>query len=99
MKSTTKAESKHTPTPWHGEWSIIRDESNRIVATTDCDFDAWETKSNSEFIVRAVNAHDDLVAALQFAVDNMHKWTGTTGPGAVEFIEMSRAAIAKAGAV
>jgi hypothetical protein len=43
---------------------------------------------------KASNAR--LVAALRFAYDNMHKWTGTTGPGAVEFTEQARAALAQA---
>ena len=41
--------------------------------------------------LRAENAQ--LREALQFGLDNMHRWTGTSGPGSMEFIEKARAAL------
>lgn len=68
------SEAKHTPTPWRlaksavieirgvsqtpvVSWSGF-DDSNRTTA---------EHKANAAFIVRACNAHDDMVAALRRA--------------------------------
>jgi hypothetical protein len=66
--------SAHTPTPWQVEGSIyehmaagIRGGSNRAIAQV------WKGPrghANAEFIVRACNAHDDLVAALKAIVDH-----------------------------
>ena len=57
----------HTPTPWHvAGTSRIRAEMtplNDLIADVH-----WRNRdANAEFIVRAVNAHDDLVAALRGA--------------------------------
>ena len=43
-------------------------------------------------LLQAENAR--LREALQFGLDNMHRWTGTSGPGSMEFIEKARAALA-----
>ncbi len=59
--------SKHTPTPWVNELSadgsIRQEETGRSI----CEFpyDWPEDKFNAAFIVRACNAHDELVAALE----------------------------------
>ena len=47
-------------------------------------------------LLQAENAR--LREALQFGLDNMHRWTGTSGPGSMEFVEKSRAALAAKGA-
>lgn len=51
--------TKHTPTPWKvgSDSSIYGDEGHYFVATT-------QKRSDAEFIVRAVNSHDDLLQAL-----------------------------------
>ena len=46
--------------------------------------------------LRAENAR--LREALKFGLDNMHRWTGTSGPRSMEFIEKARAALAAKGA-
>jgi hypothetical protein len=54
----------HTPTPWRASSSdpkAIRRKTRFIGAT--------EREEDTAFIVRAVNAHDDLVAALKEARD------------------------------
>ena len=69
--------SNHTPTPWvlgvDGVGDIF-DADNRSIAKTD----AWnvsthrtprENRANAAFIVKTVNSHDALVAALQFIAD------------------------------
>lgn len=59
-------------------------------------------KANAEFIVRACNAHDDLLAALKAALETVELPTGIgLGVGGLEFrfpawVEQARAAISKA---
>lgn len=70
----------HTPTPWMVRpdsreiWSAMLSESNRMVAqVAAAPFAPYPTSAegnaNAAFIVRAVNAHDDLVKALEEAAD------------------------------
>ncbi len=62
----------HTPTPWSIEndsdfpkQKVIKAEKSRIIAVID---DNDETdRGNAEFIVRAVNAHEEMVYALKRA--------------------------------
>lgn len=67
--------SKHTPTPWFASEdgdgenygaSTLVDARNGYIASVGAPFAevAEENLANAAFIVRAVNAHDDLVAAL-----------------------------------
>ncbi len=67
MNNETKSE--HTPTPWKfkqemktGMFLVIGPQ-NEDIAVVDEGFGGGDT----QFIVRAVNAHDDLVAAAQNA--------------------------------
>lgn len=66
----------HTPLPWNAHWSKYQDgvyivqagmPSMRVLARFDGDGDGADAQSiaDADLIVRAVNAHDDLVAALQ----------------------------------
>ncbi|WUR15675.1 hypothetical protein E7V67_011400 [[Empedobacter] haloabium] len=67
--------SKHTPTPWYANlqpdgFFDIQDGPNLNTASVLCSRFEWperkeEMHANAEFIVRACNAHDHLVAALQ----------------------------------
>lgn len=67
------AVSEHTPTPWqtkegHSVVSILSDTGIRIATTDGTPYykSVGELdKANAAFIVKAVNSHDDLVAALQ----------------------------------
>lgn len=66
----------HSPLPWHHfdhcEGHSINDARGHHVAYTDWDCDAFATEDapadhNAAFIVRACNAHHDLLAALNYA--------------------------------
>jgi hypothetical protein len=84
------SESKHTPGPWENDEGSIVSEGGTAIANVygPEDFPCLgnaddarlaeieqECSANAEFIVRACNAHDDLVAALTDAVE-----TGTHAP-------------------
>ena len=53
--------SEHTPTPWKVDGASVRGAGGEWL------FDEWFVPANAEFIVRAVNAHDDLVSMLKEA--------------------------------
>ena len=63
--------TNHTPGPWINSWGHIRAVIPRqgltpqepLVATA-CHSSGLDADANAAFIVRAVNAHDELVAAL-----------------------------------
>jgi hypothetical protein len=87
--------TKHTPGPWRydpyeGSYqSAIIGECYQIATVS---YDDWD-HSNAAFIVRAVNAHDDLLAACKAALSL------TENRGNLQFMECTatlRAAIAKA---
>jgi hypothetical protein len=77
---------------WAADGGGVADVCTRRQLGAD---DAPEEKANAAFIVRACNAHDELVAALH------HIATGDVRPGHVEYIskarmaEIARAALAK----
>lgn len=73
--------TKHTPTPWNVEGRgnakarcFIEAGEFRIVECVTRDHDA-----NAAFIVRACNAHDDLVAALREAHSALNGAPNTLG--------------------
>lgn len=80
---------KHTPTPWHVvNGTQIRDELmpfdkdesyTALIATAASEHD-------SEFIVRACNSHDQLVATLKFVANY------SNDPGIVKYAERALAA-------
>jgi hypothetical protein len=53
---------KHTPTPWNGSNDIWSINSTQRVAQA-FGLDVIERKANADFIVRAVNSHEELLAA------------------------------------
>lgn len=59
----------HTPTPWiarlNGDCSCIRASDNDLVTLGDHDTGLCMTEDDASLIVRAVNAHDALVEALE----------------------------------
>ena len=59
-------ETKHTPTPWETNGSAIETVASpgAVVGwvNTDIDTSGGSDDANAELIVRAVNAHDALVA-------------------------------------
>lgn len=96
--------STHTSTPWFtvpGQ----RDEAIAITATAGVPVaDCWwqsstqDANANSAHIVRCVNAHDELVAALRTLVDrNLCYENGKIDRGQITFAEVqdARAVLAK----
>lgn len=83
-------ETKHSPTPWHVSWQSlddsveVNDSGNNPVANYCGHVDA-------EFICRAVNAHEALVAACEAAVREFS--LGATGASEVDALIQLRAAI------
>lgn len=90
-------QTAHTPTPWEACGNLVRtartdvDPSGLLVC--DCPANVGNRIEDAAFIVRACNAHDDLVAALR-AVDE-ELWSK---PMSKETTEKVRAALAKADA-
>jgi hypothetical protein len=68
-----RAGIQHTPTPWHHSecflWACVttKADGRGEVVCTAASRDESAARANAEFIVRAVNAHDDLLAALKEA--------------------------------
>lgn len=69
--------SKHTPIPWRifcgAEGDFIGDKDKECIITIDDD----TISDDAKFIVRAVNCHDELVAALETMIarlDCRKKW-------------------------
>jgi hypothetical protein len=65
---------QHTPTPWGVDGVYVeRKGDERLVTLANCShsprIDIPTAKANAEFIVRAVNAHDDLLSALAAALE------------------------------
>lgn len=103
----------HTALPWHvgagnGEGFVFADEGRMrfedgagtclySVARVDVGWDADEDAANLEFIVRAANAHYELLAACRAVME----WAKTPGehggnPYCKEFVKLADLAIAKA---
>jgi len=67
-------EEKHTPTPWKwmpGEGQFIVAPDGTIVAEIPCQ---GANPADGEFIARAVNAHEDLMTALERIKDLSDYW-------------------------
>lgn len=77
--------SVHTPTPWRTEETESRiwigtpkgeSKLDRLILGIDIDGLKAEViaqkRTDADFIVRAVNCHDELVAALKKALDQFH---------------------------
>lgn len=95
--------SAHTPTPWYvqpfarGMPEIRAANGAEIAEIFPFNFDADDpqTMANARYIVRACNAHDELVAALESAMavlcgDEMNK------SSLIKALTEGRAALAKA---
>lgn len=67
----------HTPTPWNvtrdenDARALIRDGNFMRVAECGRAFVPGIAEANAAFIVRACNAHDELVATLKFAKESI----------------------------
>lgn len=98
-------DAKHTPTPWEISRSKYKGQEHLGLRNVDSLTEAvWRVDSgaglnpardeaNAAFIVRAVNAHDELVEALS---DIVHSVGGDTGFARQQRMKKARAAIAKA---
>lgn len=79
MTKTEALKEKYTPTPWYiaGGYDEDGNRKEKICARQDstiiCEMEVWrgearqESEANAAFIVRAVNAHADLINALRWA--------------------------------
>jgi hypothetical protein len=93
--------SKFTPGPWHvtdnGE---INSDGNRwkAVATVEANWlGAGEvTMAEADANGRLIATTPELLDELQYAFDNLHKWTGSTGPGCAEWCERVRSVLVRA---
>ena len=90
--------SEHTPTPWEWdkrppEWLVGPNDEPVIIP----DEETIITDADREFIVRAVNAHDDMLEALKSVVKGSFR-ADSTGYQHLELDVMPvvKAAIAKA---
>ena len=86
---------KHTPGPWRNEkrpgfTQHVYDTKGSIVCALVGDSDA-----QVEADARLIATSPELIELLESAYANLHRWTGTTGPGCLEWIEGTRKAIAK----
>lgn len=93
-----KNEPTATPTPWRwavrehdGIVSILSNDTDMLSVASMNDYDHMPAEANAEFIVRAVNSHADMLAALEYIVAwNPKTWS------AEKARDMAKAAIAKA---
>lgn len=90
--------SEHTPTPWcavkyESGWALIGPTSDDKIARVE----KTNGHANAAFIVRAVNAHEELLAALKETLSEL-RWTSKNGqfPGMDGTIKIAKQAIAKA---
>jgi hypothetical protein len=96
------SEAKHTSPPWAsehdetGHWRVYGgDKLVADVGNAENNMAAdIEWKANAALIVRAVNAHDDLVKALMEC--RIAMWADNPADGWKEIIEGADAALAKA---
>lgn len=98
---------KHTPGPWKSDEMAedmalfhITGPDGRRVASVDCRTtfmeDVDEAAANAAFIVRAVNCHEELLAALKSMVSAFHPTQGGSDIYCDAATNAARAAIAKA---
>jgi len=66
----------HTPTPWIVEDGYIKCPKHNIGSVNSCR--STEGSANAKFIVRAVNAHDALVEALELHDEAARELHGTS---------------------
>jgi hypothetical protein len=99
-KAMNKQETQHTPTPWrfnehptYADFTIWGDNGLVPVVTELGDGLTYEQDcANARMIVRAVNAHADLVAALEACLVRLDEHDPQSVPEALQ----ARAALAKA---
>lgn len=100
--------AKHTPTPWSVSTKCpvaVENEDGAIILIIAATGDIDQGQSDAAFIVRACNAHKDLVTALEDLADTAHALlnhipaaSGALSVGAHELsekIDAARTALAK----
>lgn len=102
--------TKHTPSPWkvcstyaqaqkgHGYIAAWSDQELPIATVKPLHLDPEESRANMDFIVRACNRHDELVAALESCESILSAIEcGQDKPMATgQILDVARAALAKA---
>lgn len=100
--------AQHTPGPWHWQGTMKHPKSNSYLTNKDNKhilfiyYSDTVLDADAEFIVRACNAHDDMLAALEACLE--HPGLDECDIDNVDFgqepvcetIRLARAAIAKA---
>lgn len=90
--------AEHSKTPWRlgkngGDDTVFA--GNRVVAMCDTDVNAPHVdKANAAFIVRAVNCHAELVAALELLVADVAGYETWQRP--CHAVDVAKSALAKA---
>jgi len=70
MSEQASAQTSHNPLPWKADGrALVFDCTNELVANALLD-NVRGSCANAEFIVRCVNSHDALVAALKALMAN-----------------------------
>src|ERR1700735_2276674 len=91
MPSGEGSVSEHTPTPWilDGEHlrTIVRGAESTIIAVRHR-LPAVTHAANAAFIVRAVNAHDDLVAALKETKASLSEYGSAYSDGIIIHVKV-----------
>ena len=73
MPKTNTQTAQHTPTPWDTNGFLSNDgiriyhRQDEVAHLSDIGLDQDVLEAHAAFIIRAVNAHDDLLAALKEA--------------------------------
>lgn len=96
-------EVKHTPTPWQVTEPAdkMRGVTIRAVYPSKPIAEMWwngdDPEANAEFIVMAVNVHDELVAVVEACNDALHhiRFDGDLFPELAKAARMARAVLAK----
>lgn len=87
----------HTPTPWYHNYDdVLASEEPEDLIATFWHANDGKAVENAEFVVRACNAHDDLVAALSVMVERMERTGRESNLLDKAIADQSRAALAKA---
>lgn len=79
IKPQAQREAMHTPTPWKRKYDwmnikICADGGRYTIAILSDGKDDPKTEANVDFILRAVNAHDDLIAILKQVRDDVREY-------------------------
>ncbi len=75
-QSEAREHSDHTPTPWETDWSgQIRQAGGEELFIADF----GPNEPNAAFIVRAVNSHEELLAAARKAFDVLREASFVSG--------------------